>query len=109
MTWIKVDDHFDEHPKMAAIGPTGWGVWLGGLAYSNRNLTDGFIPQAIAWRFQAEKVVGQLVQVGLWSEVAGGFQIHDYAQYQPSREQVFADRKRAAERQKRFRNGRVTT
>ena len=48
MPWVKVDDRFDEHPKHAAVGPVGWGVWLAGLAYCNRNLTDGFIPWSVA-------------------------------------------------------------
>jgi hypothetical protein len=48
MTWVRIDDHFDEHPKLAAVGPVGWGVWLAGIAYCNRNLTDGFIPYSIA-------------------------------------------------------------
>jgi hypothetical protein len=29
---------------MMQVSPTVWGVWLAGLAYANRNLTDGFIP-----------------------------------------------------------------
>lgn len=48
MAWIRIDDHFDEHPKHAQVGPLGWALWMAGLAYSNRNLTDGFIPWAIA-------------------------------------------------------------
>lgn len=31
MVWVKIDDHFDEHPKMQQIGPLGWGYWLAGL------------------------------------------------------------------------------
>lgn len=135
MPWIKIDDHFDEHPKLAAIGPVGWGVWLAGLAYSNRNLTDGFIPYAIAegiggsWRIRepiedeeeadndlrkvqhreriwsidigsgmhgesisTDWVITHLVRVGLWVETTGGFLIHDYAEYQPTKAQVLAER-----------------
>ena len=50
MPWVRVDDHFDEHPKMARVGPLGWAMWLAGLAYCNRNLTDGFIPWNVAKR-----------------------------------------------------------
>ena len=49
MPWVKIDDHFSEHPKHARVGPPGWGYWLAGLAYANRNLTDGFIPHAVAY------------------------------------------------------------
>jgi hypothetical protein len=131
MPWIKIDDHFDEHPKLAAVGPVGWGVWLAGLAYCNRNLTDGFIPYAIAegiggawlvrtiedvtdatgglstgeqvWHIartsgmsgddmDSQWVVGLLLDNGLWEPVRGGYRIHDYEQYQPTRAQVEADR-----------------
>lgn len=59
MTWVRVDDHFDEHPKFARAGPLGIALWLVGLAYCNRNLTDGFIPWAkaqslLTWQFLGE-------------------------------------------------------
>ena len=46
--WVKVDDHFDEHPKLQKAGPLAVALWLAGLAYCNRNLTDGKIPRAKA-------------------------------------------------------------
>jgi hypothetical protein len=135
MPWVRVDDHFNEHPKMAAVGPVGWGVWLAGLAYCNRNLTDGFIPYSVAegiggsWHIyepiEDEQEIGngvravrqrsrvwsidigsgmhgegitsqwvadQLVRVGLWQEVDGGYLIHDYGDYQPTKAQVLAER-----------------
>lgn len=133
MPWVRIDDHFDEHPKLAAIGPVGWGVWLAGLAYCNRNLTDGFIPYAVAegiggsWRIRepiddeeeidngvrmvrnrervwsidigsgmhgegitTDWVISHLVRVGLWEAVPGGYLIHDYGEYQPTKAQVVA-------------------
>ena len=48
MPWVRIDDHFDEHPKIAAVGPLGIALWVTGLAYCNRNLTDGFIPWSVA-------------------------------------------------------------
>ena len=137
MPWVKVDDHFSEHPKMAAIGPAGWGVWLAGLAYCNRNLTDGFIPRAVAemiggtwhvripcdleeedgarettgeeivWSIDIGSgmhgepittawVIEQLLRVGLWQEVMGGYIVHDFEDYQPTRAQVEAERAKKA-------------
>jgi hypothetical protein len=137
MPWVRIDDHFDEHPKMAAVGPVGWGVWLAGLAYCNRNLTDGFIPYAIAegiggaWTIRepvdhddedgarsvrrgsliwtidrgsgmhgesmtTQWIIDQLVRVGLWQEVDGGYRIHDYDEYQPTKAQVLFEREQKA-------------
>lgn len=122
MPWIRVDDHFDGHPKLAAVGPVGWGVWLAGLAYCNRNLTDGFIPYAAAegiggsWRVRipvdggeevwsidrgsgmhgqamdTQWVIDLLIGAGLWEPVMGGYRIHDYADFQPTKAQVIAER-----------------
>lgn len=129
MAWIRVDDHFDEHPKLAKVGPVAWGYWLAGLAYCNRNLTDGFIPWSKAralcsfevlddqnriWHLSrgcgmqgddmsAEWIIDLLIGAELWKEVEGGYRVHDYDQYQPSREQVEADRERNAKRQAEWR------
>lgn len=56
MSWVRLDDHFDEHPKLQAVGPLGVALFVTGLAYCNRNLTDGFIPWGAArallcWEF----------------------------------------------------------
>ena len=92
------------------------------LCYCNRNLTNGFIPWAVArtlvtWEFleppdddgerricevgvtsgmagetvNADYVIRLMLQTGMWVEVPGGYTIHDYTDYQPSREQVEAE------------------
>ncbi len=48
MPWVRIDDHYDQHPKIAQVGPLGVALWLAGLAYCNRTLTDGFIPWSVA-------------------------------------------------------------
>lgn len=130
MGWVRIDDHFNEHPKLAQVGPLGWGVWVAGLAYCNRNLTDGFIPRAAAISlgcFEIEVdgelydlavtsgmadadlttswVIDLLVTAGLWKRIKGGYRVHDYHDYQPTKERVLAERERSAKRQQRFRNG----
>lgn len=137
MPWVKVDDHFDEHPKMARVGPLGWAMWLAGLAYCNRNLTDGFIPyttarRLVSWDFLMPRngstiesiwtvgintgmhgedvdsplVIGMLVNAGLWEEVPGGYRVHDYMEYQPSKLEVVAEREKWAAKKRRGRPSR---
>lgn len=91
-------------------------MWLAGIAYCNRALTDGFIPDAVAeglggrWRVRqggqtwqmiarcgdvevvvdADWIAVALVDAGLWHRVDGGYQIHDYADFQPLRADVMA-------------------
>jgi hypothetical protein len=123
MPWVRVDDHYDEHPKIAQVGPLGVALWAAALAYANRNGTGGFIPWAVArglvqWEFlgpveadgrqkvyrigissgmlgedvSAAFVIDLLLDAGLWEEAEGGYQIHDYGDYQPTTETVDARR-----------------
>ena len=109
MPWVKLDDHFNEHPKLAQVGPLGLALWVCGLAYCNRNLTDGFIPFRVAHSLlsfegigvfngtQGEDVTGEmvasmLVVAGLWQQDGRDYRVHDYLDYQPSRAEVLAAR-----------------
>jgi hypothetical protein len=100
MTWVKLDDHFDEHPKIAALSDTALALWVASLAYCNRNLTDGFIPFAIGHgklRYcdgNPVPSIHELEQSGLWEEdeIRRGWIIHDYGEYQPTKEDVLAER-----------------
>jgi hypothetical protein len=38
----------------------------------------------------ADYVIGLLVSAGVWKEAAGGYRIHDYRKYQPTKKEVLA-------------------
>lgn len=114
MPWVRIDDQFSDHPKVRQVGPLGLAMQVAGLCYCNRYLTDGFIPRAtvplllnlegIAMHVRGGELIGggedatwqlvveDLVNVGLWEEVEGGYVIHDYLEYQPSRAEVLLER-----------------
>jgi hypothetical protein len=110
--WVKLDDHFPDHPKVIAAGPLAAWLYVAGLCYANRLLTDGFVPGEVVPRLIAfsgtkyardpEALAVRLCAAGLWTEttVAGiqGYQIHDYTTYQRSRERVLTDRTQTAKR-----------
>lgn len=102
MPWVRLDDHFDEHPKLAKVSPVALALWVVGLAYCNRNLTDGFIPESIALRLIAARKprgpIDELLTAGLWLKATSrlGFSIHDFEKYQPSKAEVLAERARIA-------------
>lgn len=50
MGWVRVSDDFYDHPKFADVTPLSIALWIAGLAYCNRNLTDGYIPESVAGR-----------------------------------------------------------
>jgi hypothetical protein len=100
MSWVKLDDHFDDHPKVISAGPLAMALHVAALCWCNRNLTDGFIPRGQVSRLidttefgvNPHDLAKKLVVAVLWDEDPEGFRIHDYLEFQPSREQVLANR-----------------
>jgi len=124
MPWVKLDDKFAEHPKIVEAGPVAGFLYVAGLCYANRHLTNGFVPAAHVTALlprhgtNPAQLSKRLCAVGLWSETTKketrGFLIHDYLQFQPSRASVLKARKTNAKRQAAWRerhiarNGDVT-
>lgn len=132
MSWVKIDDHIDEHPKVAQAGPLGLALFVASLAYCNRNLTDGYIPRSVALTLlefshpdqdgnplpisvtngmqghdiTAHDVIETLVDLHLWKTVRGGYRVHDYHDYQPTKARVLAEREAARNRMQNKRNSR---
>lgn len=111
MTWFKVDDGFCDHPKVDALhegkhAEAAIALWTIAGCWCAKQLTDGFVPIGRMRRFglrNADAAAAELVRVGLWLEVDGGFQFHEWTDHQPPREKVLARRASAAERQRRRR------
>lgn len=104
MTWGKVDDKLWGSPKWLGTGPRARALWVSGLSWCMDQLTDGHVPaHVISVLGGTRRDAGDLVRAGLWEEADDGWQFHDWLDYQPSRAQVLAERKAAADRQKRAR------
>lgn len=120
MAWVRIDDHFTEHPKLVQAGPLGVAMQIAALCYANRHLTDGELPANIVARFMPtvcydpetgeeitwRDVADRLVEIGIWHKTDGGYLIHDYLEYQPSKADVEAERAAARERMARIRSKR---
>src|SRR5690348_10516281 len=114
MGWIKLDDGFFRNPKVLQVGRDAKVLYLAGLCYSGSSLTDGFIPTnatkvlaADAEIGSARKPVDELVSAGLWDEVEGGYQVHDYLEFNQSADKVRANRDAARDRMQRNRSQNV--
>lgn len=114
MPWVRIDEDFPRHPKIAAVGPLGMALQIAGLCYCNQYLTDGFIPKSVAVTMldldgislngkkakpqaASEALIANLVKAGVWDTEAGGYRVHDYHDFQPSRAEVLAERERNRE------------
>ena len=111
MGWVRLDDGFYDHGKVELAGPLGLALWVSGLAWCNRNLSDGFIPRGRARTLldfeglafvrgmsgedvTADLVIDSLLEAGLWErdDARLGFVVHDYLDYQPSADEVLGKR-----------------
>jgi hypothetical protein len=92
MTWAKIDDQLAFHPKAVQAGNEALGMWVRAMSYSCQMLTGGFIAKDMAVAFGGVKVAKRLVNARLWHEVDGGYQFHDWDQYQPCAETEKAKR-----------------
>jgi hypothetical protein len=108
MTWFKVDDSFYDHPKVFDAPDCAVALWTRAGSWSARNLTDGFVPAGMPARLcdDPETAVKELVRRGLWARTSGGYRFHNWAEFQPSREDVEAERKSARERMRNLRQQR---
>lgn len=117
MTWVQIDDQFPEHRKIAGLSDAAFRLHFSGIAYCSRQLTDGLIEtDAVPTLVRKYKpaALAELVERGLWKPIGmpgqkpAVYEIHDYLQWNPSREQVMARRQKASERAKKWRETKPT-
>lgn len=92
---IRLDDHHDEHPKIAPLSDQAFRFWHRGLAWAMRNLSDGFIPRGVARQLagsRTKKLTEELVAAKLWEEKDGGWKIHDILDWNWSKDEALAYR-----------------
>ena len=104
MPWFKVDDAFHGHPKVMELSPAAVGIWTLAGTWCANYLTDGEIKTNVVRRFGAtDEMIRELVDAGLWIDLGGAYQFKDWAEYQPLKEEVEAERNAARERMKEVR------
>ena len=104
MSWVRLDDQFPNHAKIMSVGSDAFRLHVTAMCWSATQLTDGAIPvvatRQLGW-FCADlkQATAELVVAGLWEMApGGGWLIHDYLDYNPSKEQVLKERTDAKER-----------
>lgn len=96
MSWVKLDDNFHAHPKVLRVGLAGAGLFARALSYCACYETNGFVPREwVALQEEGQADLGRtLVHAGLWEPIEDGYRIQDYLDYNPSREQLAAQREK---------------
>ena len=101
MSWLRIDDGFDEHLKIVDLSDAAFRAHVEGLTYCARNLTNGVIPAGVNGRICTKTVRQELVDAGVWEADGRAIRIHDYLDWNPSKEQVIADREMRTARAKK--------
>lgn len=100
MAWVRIHDGALSHPKL--VGLIDWKnpfcLWVWGLSYCQMHLTDGLIPKAALPHPLAVKTAAKLVEAKTWDTHALGFTVHDYLDWNDSKELVTRKRGEAKER-----------
>jgi hypothetical protein len=119
MTWVRFDDQFTIHRKVAPLDDATYRLLTEAVFWCARNTTDGRIAadelSTVSPRATKPRVAN-LVRRGSWHEAGfdcasekcpksgpDGWVIHDYLEYQPTKEKVKAELAAKAERTRRWR------
>jgi len=116
MAFGLIDDKLHGHPKFVNAGAEAAGIWLFCHSWVCDNLTNGFIPRGVVERYcgsarKADQIAQRLItcgkplyESGLWDQVEGGYQMHDYLDHNPSADEVKAKREQERLKKDRWRN-----
>lgn len=117
MTWLRVDDGFDNDPRLLAVARTRaevdrlLGMMVALMLYAARHLTDGWLPALIVAEHIPPAMLPRLVRAGLlhpageaceclrgraWPPDAA-YALHHYLKMNPSKAEHDINRRKAAE------------
>jgi hypothetical protein len=110
VSWVRFDDASGGNAKFLRAGLAAEGLHKRAVCWSNAQLSDGFVPaewvQQQTFNLKSRErvaLIDAMLREGLFEPVPGGYRIHDYLDYQPSRAEVEAKRRKGNERVTRYR------
>jgi len=112
MPWARFADDYLGNSKLATLSTSAIALDMAGIIYSARELRDGLLSTSDVVAIAAlihlgrwKPVADELVDARRWAVLTpgGGWEIHDYLEYQPSREKVLAERSAARDRKRSVR------
>lgn len=102
--YVELSVDYADDPKIIEAGEKAEVLYLRALCLAKRTLSDGHVADVQLPRFGLSGVKARarrLVEVGLWVEVEGGYQIAAYLKRNRPRAQVLADRSKDAQRKRK--------
>lgn len=106
---------FLSNPKVVRAGKDATLLYIAGLLYAAREMSDGFLPSDKLRRIamdvdlaDLDKTVAALVDWELWEVVDGGYMVHDYLKHNRSADAIRKSLASGRERQRRHREKAVS-
>ena len=110
MPWANFDDQFPKHPKVLPLSDAAFRLHVSGVCHAAQYLTDGVLRSEVVPllvpRYK-KATLDELIRRGQWHDLGEGcgtdtcplgvpesHVIHDYLQWNRSREQVESERER---------------
>jgi hypothetical protein len=93
MSWVRLDDQFADHPKVAGLSNDAFCLHVTAMCWTAKQQTDGKLPSRLlsrlAWRCQdPATAAAELQAAGVWDKTPEGWEIHDFLVYNPTKEQA---------------------
>ena len=100
MAWARFDDRFHGNPKDLGgwhTCPEAIGLFVMCVTYCSQHETDGIVPDWFLSTLEGSKakrnrLASALLNAGMFSEHETGYVINDYLEYNPSRDELTAER-----------------
>lgn len=96
MAWIRLSDDYNDHPKFDRLSDGAFRLWHQGMGFCRKYKTDGLIPMTSVRGFKAFSPSRMRAlytpwaegEKPLWHVVEGfGVKVHDYLQWNPSKDE----------------------
>mgnify|MGYP001591639902 CR=1 FL=1 len=96
MAWVRIHDAALTHPKLTGLVTLThpFTLWVWGLSYCQTHLTDGLIPRA-AVPLACKRAMQQLLDRRLWEHHDLWYKVHDYLDWNDSKDVVITARRMA--------------
>ncbi len=106
MPYLNLDDNFAEHPKVDRLSHGAFRLHVAAMCYAAKHLTDGYVPAERVPRmipgYRATHL-GELLDATIWVPLGEDYQIHDYLDWNKSRQWWQTKRDQEAKRQREWR------
>jgi len=95
MAWARFDDRLHQNPKIARLSSDAFRLWVCSITFSCLNRTDGLLFDsdlslscpALGPKVRA-RCARELEEVGCWIKTSSGWEIHDFLEFNPSRDEL---------------------